>query len=151
MYEKHIEVIYVMKKTLKFTSLLLALVMMISLMSGCTNPKKEIVGKWMDSASMSGYEFNDDGTVKVIYVNLTIPVLNVPVSGSVVGTYQIEKETLSITYSLYSRTYNKIFSYEFRDKALVLTELDTGNSSVYIRQEQSASDVTTEQQQGIQF
>lgn len=140
-----------MKKTLKFTSLLLALVMMISLMSGCTNPKKEIVGKWMDSASMSGYEFNDDGTVKVIYVNLTIPVLNVPVSGSVVGTYQIEKETLSITYSLYSRTYNKIFSYEFRDKALVLTELDTGNSSVYIRQEQSASDVTTEQQQGIQF
>lgn len=139
-----------MKKYLKFTSLLLALVMMVTLMAGCTNPEKEIIGKWMDSASMSGYEFNDDGTVKVIYVNLTIPVLNVPVSGSVVGTYQLEKETLSITYSLHSRMYNKIYAYEFRDKALVLSELDTGESSVYIRQEQSEEDVTTVQQ-GIQF
>lgn len=139
-----------MRKTLKFTSLLLALVMMITLMAGCSNPKKEIVGKWMDSASMSGYEFNEDGTVKVIYVNLTIPVLNVPVSGSVVGTYRLEEETLSITYSLYSRTYNKVYAYEFRDKALVLSELDTGSSSVYIRQEQSSQDATTVQQ-GIQF
>lgn len=140
-----------MKNGVKVIALLLAAVFMVLAMAGCSNPKKEIVGKWMDSASMSGYEFNDDGTVKVIYVNLTIPVLNVPVSGSVMGTYILEKETLTITYSLYSRTYTKVYSYEFKDSSLTLTELDSGKRSVYIKQEASDGTLTTADNSGIQF
>lgn len=140
-----------MKKSIKFIAVLLAVIFMASAMAGCSNPKKDIVGKWMDSASMSGYEFNDDGTVKVIYVNLTIPVLNVPVSGSVVGTYTLEEETLTITYSLYSRTYTKVYSYEFKDSSLILTEIDSGERSVYIRQGQGETGSVSSAPSGINF
>ena len=46
---------------------------------------KEILGKWVDSTGMSGYDFHSDGTVDVTYVNLTIPVLNIPINGSARG------------------------------------------------------------------
>lgn len=139
-----------MKKSIKIVALILALVVITASFAGCSNPKKDIVGKWMDSSSMSGYMFNDDGTVKVIYVNLTIPVINTPLSGSVVGAYTIEDETLTITYSIYNRSFTKAYTYEFVDNTLSLTDIESGERSVYIRQEVSEDDDATTVR-GIEF
>jgi hypothetical protein len=38
---------------------------------------------------MSGYEFKEGGVVVITYVNLTVPVVNIPINGSFTGSYSI--------------------------------------------------------------
>ena len=51
---------------------------------------EQIIGKWRDSADMSGFEFFSDGTVEITYVNLTVPIINIPVNGTTKGIYTLE-------------------------------------------------------------
>ncbi len=94
---------------------------------------KAILGKWMDSANMSGYEFQADGTVAVTYVNLTIPFINLPINGSATGTYSLNGNELMMKYSIYTKTIVKRFFAAVNENELSLRDLDEGDVSTYRR------------------
>jgi hypothetical protein len=104
---------------------------------------KAILGKWMDSANMSGYEFQADGTVAVTYVNLTIPFINLPINGSATGTYSLNGNELMIKYSIYTKTIVKRFFAAVNDNELSLRDLDEGDTSTYRRASADAEYSTT--------
>lgn len=93
-----------------------------------------LLGKWADSSGMSGYEFNKDGTVKVTYVNLTVPVVNIPITGTFNGSYTVNGDTVKISYSIYSNSVTDEYRYSVTDSALTLTNLKNNDVTSYIRQ-----------------
>ena len=56
-------------------------------------------------------------------------------TGSVKGTYSIgEDNTLTINYSIYSKSITKSYTYSIEDSTLTMVEKESGNRSMYIRQ-----------------
>ena len=94
----------------------------------------DILGVWRDSANLSGYEFKEGGVVSVTYVNITIPVIDVPVNGTFTGGYEIENGVLSLTYYIYGKKISDSYTYEISGNALKLKNTETGNISTYIKQ-----------------
>lgn len=90
-----------------------------------------ILGKWMDSANMSGYEFFNDGTCSVTYVNLTIPFINLPINGTAAGTYSLNGNELTTKYSIYTKTITKRFFASVSGSELSLKDLEDGEVSTY--------------------
>ena len=124
-----------MKKVWKLLALLLAAILMLTALTACAGPEKKLLGKWMDSSNMSGYEFQEEGIVELTYANFTVPVVNIPVTGSVKGTYSIgEDNTLTINYSMYRKSITKSYTYSIEDSTLTMVEKESGNRSMYIRQ-----------------
>ena len=124
-----------MKKVWKLLALLLAAILMLTALTACAGPEKKLLGKWMDSSNMSGYEFQEEGIVELNYANFTVPVVNIPFTGSVKGTYSIgEDNTLTINYSIYSKSITKSYTYSIEDSTLTMVEKESGNRSMYIRQ-----------------
>ncbi len=124
-----------MKKVWKLLALLLAAILMLTALTACAGPEKKLLGKWMDSSNMSGYEFQEEGIVELTYAHFTVPVVNIPFTGSVKGTYSIgEDNTLTINYSIYSKSITKSYTYSIEDSTLTMVEKESGNRSMYIRQ-----------------
>ena len=124
-----------MKKVWKPLALLLAAILMLTALTACAGPEKKLLGKWMDSSNMSGYEFQDEGIVELTYANFTVPVVNIRFTGSVKGTYSIgEDNTLTINYSIYSKSITKSYTYSIEDSSLTMVDKESGNRSIYIRQ-----------------
>ena len=124
-----------MKKVWKLLALLLAAILMLTALTACAGPEKKLLGKWMDSSNMSGYEFQEEGIVELTYANFTVAVVNIPFTGSVKGTYSIgEDNTLTINYSIYSKSITKSYTYSIEDSTLTMVEKESGNRSMYIRQ-----------------
>ena len=92
-----------------------------------------ILGKWMDSANMSGYEFKEDGTVSVTYVNLTIPFINLPINGSATGTYTLTGNEMAMKYSIYTKTITKRFFVSVSSNELSMHDLDENETATYRR------------------
>ena len=123
-----------MKKVWKPLALLLAAILMLTALTACAGPEKKLLGKWMDSSNMSGYEFQEEGIVELTYANF-VPVVNIPFTGSVKGTYSIgEDNTLTINYSIYSKSITKSYTYSIEDSSLTMVDKESGNRSIYIRQ-----------------
>ncbi len=95
--------------------------------------KREILGKWTDSAEMSGYEFFSDGTVEMTYVNLTVPVLNIPVNGRAKGTYKLSGDKLTTRFSIYSATIEDTFTVSVKGEELSMTNLEELETATYRR------------------
>ena len=94
--------------------------------------EQKIIGKWMDSAQMSGYEFFADGRVTVTYVNLTVPVIDLPIKGTANGTYTITGSTLNIKFSIYSKTISKNFEIvNVTENELTLRSIEDNEVSTY--------------------
>lgn len=129
-----------MKTIWKPIAILMAAILMLTALTACAGPEKKILGKWMDSSNMSGYDFQEEGIVELTYANFTVPVVNIPFTGTVKGTYSLgEDNTLTITYSIYSKSITKTYTYSIEDSALTLVEKESGNRSVYIRQADSTN------------
>lgn len=94
-----------------------------------------LIGKWSDSAQMSGYEFLTDGTVNVKYVDFTVPVLNIPVKTSVPGAYTVNGDEVTVTHSIYGATISNTYRFFVRDNVLTLINTDDGNTSTYIKKD----------------
>ena len=93
-----------------------------------------LVGKWMDSAQMSGYEFFSNGTVTVTYVNLTVPVIDLPINGTANGTYTVTGNTLNVKFSIYAKTISKNFEASVVPQSeLTLKNVEDGEISTYRR------------------
>ena len=93
-----------------------------------------ILGVWRDSANLSGYEFKEEGVVSITYVNITIPVIDVPVNGTFTGGYEIENGVLSLTYYIYGKKISDSYTYEISGNTLKLTNTETAKVSTYIKQ-----------------
>lgn len=91
-----------------------------------------LVGKWADSAGMSGYEFKEGGVVVITYVNLTVPVVNIPINGSFTGSYSISGNKLTVSYSIYGNSMVETYEYSVNGNGLTLKASD-GNISTYVK------------------
>lgn len=91
-----------------------------------------LVGKWSDSAGMSGFEFFPDGKVSFTYANLS--ALGISFDGTIDnGTYKIKDNKLNIAYSIYSATIDKTYEISIEDDELKMKDTDGGRTSTYIR------------------
>ena len=118
----------------------------VSVTEPTTEPKKElselILGKWTDSAQMSGFEFFSDGTVEITYVNLTVPVINIPVNGKTKGTYSISGDKLTTRCSIYSATIEYNYKVQIEGNELKLTDLEEFETATYMRATETAEPTT---------
>lgn len=101
--------------------------------SPAENLKEKILGKWMDSANMSGYEFFADGTVKVTYVNLDIPFVNLPINGTANGVYTLEGDRLTTKFSIYSATIDDSFRVTIENNMLSLYNYEELETATYTK------------------
>ncbi len=92
-----------------------------------------IYGLWRDGANMSGYEFKDGGVVEVTFVNFTVPVINMPINGTYPGSFTVDGDKLTVSYSIYGKNISDTFTYAVTDNTLTLTDTE-GNTATYIRQ-----------------
>ena len=99
--------------------------------------KEQIIGKWADSAGMSGYEFFADGSASVTYVNLTVPVINMPINGTAKGSYTLNGNTLTVSFSIYRRTITDTFTASVENNTLTLVNRDDGEKATYQRRSDS--------------
>lgn len=105
-----------------------------------------LVGKWMDSAKMSGYEFFSDGTVTVTYVNLTVPVIDLPINGTANGTYTVNGNTVQIKFSIYAKTISRTFEASVvPENELTLKNTKDGEVSTYsfVKKDEGTTALTT--------
>ena len=93
-----------------------------------------LLGVWRDSANLSGYEFKEGDVVSITFVNIRIPVIDVPVNGTFTGGYEIENGVLSVTYYIYGKKISDSFTYEVSGNTLKLTNTETGKISTYVKQ-----------------
>ena len=98
-----------------------------------------IIGKWMDSAGMSGFEFSEDGKVSFTYVNLSS--LGVPFDGTARnGIYTIEGNIVTIKFSIYTATIDKEYEASIENDVLTMRDVEEKETSTYTRQAQSGSE-----------
>lgn len=93
---------------------------------------EDLLGTWRDGADMSGYEFKDAGIVNITYVNITVPVLNIPINGTYTGSYVINGEKITINASIYGATISNTYTYSINGNVLTLTS-DDGNVATYMK------------------
>lgn len=98
---------------------------------------KLILGKWRDSANMSGFEFFSDGTVEITYVNLTVPIINIPVNGTTKGTYTLNGDKLTTKFSIYSATIEDTYKVSVKGSELSMTNLEELETATYMRAKES--------------
>lgn len=107
--------------------------------------KTAILGLWRDSADMSGYKFQTDGYVEVTYVNLTVPVINVPINGTAKGTYSLKGNELTVSFSIYSKTITKRYTASVENNTLRLIDREDGETATYTKVDESEAVSTTMQ------
>lgn len=93
-----------------------------------------LTGKWLDGAGISGYTFKEGGVVDVTYVNFTVPVINMPINGTFTGTYSVDGDKITISYSVYGKAMTETYTYAVSEKALTLTSTTDGTVKSYVRQ-----------------
>lgn len=137
-----------MKHLKKVTAIVLVLVLALSLLAGCANVEKDIIGSWRESTGSLGYDFAEDGTVKIHYLDFTIPVIGTNLSSDLEGTYAITKDDdgqyhLSMTYTLLA-SINEEYIVTVKKDILTMTHATTGNTYTLTRAtENSAPAITT--------
>ena len=91
-----------------------------------------LLGKWNDNANFSGYEFFDNGTMKVTYFNMAAINLEDVIEGTYTGTYSVEDDKLSISYTIYSKAITKNYTFTVDENTLTLSE--NGETAIYVRE-----------------
>lgn len=138
-----------MKKIVKLTALLLVALLAVGTLAACNlQPQsKQLVARWTDSNNLSGYDFHDDGTVDITYINFTIPIVNLPFNGNVSGSYTTEKvddvNYVTLNYTVFSKTIQKKYKYNIEESVLTLTDPDDGKQTVYIKSATESSSQST--------
>ncbi len=90
-----------------------------------------LLGAW--KSNLTGFEFEETGTVKITFIDLTSMGINIPINGTVEGIYSISDEgILSIQYSIYTGVISKKYTYSVDGAALTMNEIG-GDEAVYQR------------------
>ena len=148
-----------MKKTSKVLAIVLAAVIVISAFAGCSllSPGKKLLGTWLDSTGLHGYEFKEDGKVtfiafdasKISIVGGIVDSLLGENAGNIEGVYSVEKGDdglmhIKLSYTVGNKTSENEYTYTVTDSSLVMTNMTDGTSTTYIKQ---AAPVETTAQQ----
>ncbi len=135
-----------MKKSVRILAVLLVLILTLGTFAACTlKPmSKQLIGKWVDSSELkSGYEFMEDGKVKITYANFNIPIINQNFNGTVDGIYttsqQDDKNLITLSYTVLLQSINKTYEYNIKDGVLTLTDTENGKQVVFTRGEVASS------------
>lgn len=80
-----------MKQMKTIGALALVLILAVSLFAACGKPsvQEQIVGSWRDSAGILGFDFNADGTGKIVAGDFTLPIVNIALKGEYDMTYTV--------------------------------------------------------------
>ena len=91
-----------------------------------------LIGKWSDSAGMSGFEFFENGKVSFTYANLES--LGISFDGKVEnGTYTLDGNCLNIAYSVYTATIDKTYEISIKNDELKMYDTEELKTSIYVR------------------
>lgn len=129
----------------KIIALILVAILCLGTFAACSGllekPQSEqLIASWTDSNALSGYEFHEDGTVKITYANFTLPILNTNFNGTVDGAYVTsksedgEKNYVTITYTIFSTSIESKYEYLVEDNVLTFIDVDDGDKTVYVKQ-----------------
>lgn len=98
---------------------------------GSVSANSYLIGAWTDNANFSGYEFFEDGTMKVTYFNMSIINLDDIIDGTYTGTYTVEGDKLTISYTIYSKAIVKTYTFSADETTLTLKE--GADEAIYVR------------------
>lgn len=90
-----------------------------------------LLGAWTDNANFSGYEFFDNGTMKVTYFNMGVINLDDVIEGTYQGTYTVDGDNLTISYTIYSKAITKKYKFAVDENTLTLKE--GSEEAIYVR------------------
>lgn len=124
-----------MKNLKKLAVIALALVMIVSVFAACDlkiTPEQKLLGSWRDSTGTMGYEFLENGSCKITYADVTIPVFNINYDGTVDGIYSVTKDEagnyhVAVTYTILSKSVSKDYTFVVDGNALTLTDVADGS------------------------
>ena len=137
-------------KHIKSIAAIMAITLVLLSLAACglSKPQSEqLIASWRDSKGLSGYEFHEGGTVTITYVDVVIPVLNIPFNGTITGAYETSETEdtnfVTVKYSIFSKTVEKMYEYHVDKDVLTIIDPETHEESVYMRYEKQP-DPTTE-------
>ncbi len=136
-----------MKNLKRILAVVLTAILVMSLFTACAkSPEKAILGSWRDSTQTMGYEFKENNAVTVTFLDITVPIVNLPYKGTVEGTYQITKRDdgnyyVTITYTVFATSVTKDYMFTVEGNALTLTDVQDGKVVVYMAYEEAQSTV----------
>lgn len=90
-----------------------------------------LLGAWTDNANFSGYEFFENGTMKVTYFNMSVINLDDVIEGTYNGTYSVDGDKLTISYTIYSKAITKNYTFKADENTLTLKE--GADEAIYVR------------------
>ena len=96
-----------------------------------------LIGAWIDNANFSGYEFFEDNTMKVTYFNMASIGLEDVIEGTYAGTYTLDGNRLTVSYTIYSKAVTKSYKVKADENTLTLTD-ESGDEAIYVRKDASS-------------
>ena len=89
--------------------------------------KNPFINIWHAEDGTTDIQFMEDGTAKVTYKNVKIPVLNINYSGTTSATYAYDSKTgqLSLSVKIYSKEITTNYTYTLEDYVLTITDTAT--------------------------
>lgn len=133
-----------MKKTVKISAILLAVVLAVGMLSACSlvPQSKQLIGKWVDTSKLEGgYEFAEDNKLIITYsdTGLNLPIIGQIVDGKIDGIYTTEKSgdanIVTLSYTMLNQSFSKKYEYSINGNILTLTDLESGKQTFYQRAE----------------
>lgn len=135
-----------MKKIVRITAVLMVLILAVGTFAACSlvSPEKKLEGKWVDTSGLnSGYEFLEDGKLKITYINFNIPIINQTFDGTVDGIYvvskQDKKDIVTMTYTVLLRSVQETYEFSVDNGILTLTNIENGKQTLLKKGEVTTS------------
>lgn len=96
-----------------------------------------LLGAWTDNANFSGYEFFENNTMKVTYFNMASIGLEDVIEGTYSGTYTLNGDELTVSYTIYSKAVTKSYKVKVDENTLTLAD-ESGDEAIYVRKDSSS-------------
>lgn len=95
--------------------------------------KNPFINIWHSQDGTTDIQFMEDGTAKVTYKNVKIPVLNLNYSGTTDATYAYDGKTeqLSLTVRIYAKNITMNYTYTLENYVLTLTDTATKKVQIF--------------------
>lgn len=127
-----------MKNVKRVLAVVLTALVILTCFAACgAKPEKLIIGQWRDSTGVSGYDFREDGSCTITFLDVNVPLLGSSFTGDAVGTYTLTEVAddvwnVKIIYTIYSKSITKEFKVDVTESSLTLTNIETGEATVYL-------------------
>lgn len=138
-----------MKNLKRVLAVVLTAILVLSVFSACAiTPEQKLLGAWRDSTGTMGYEFKENNVCVITYLDVMIPIVNLPYKGDINGTYQVSKREdgnyyVTITFTVFASSVTRDYMFNVDGNALTLTDVSDGSVTVYMAHETQAETLDT--------